>query len=180
MEPTAGLATPLTRPDKLGILAKELKMLSKLAAPLLAAGTGVVLEAELILAAGLATVLLAMLSIAGGAEEAEGTGAVGAEPPMEVANPANDGMLVAMMSVTPASVGKPLAAGGGASSPEEAGTVMSSSDMRHLSIKHAGLLPDPATLRVSLHLIREGDYHSKGSAVINNMSHTITERRLSQ
>lgn len=71
-----------------------------------------------------------MLSIEGGVEEVEGTGAVGAEPPIEVANPANDGMLVAMMSVTPASVGKPLArsdtlkAGGGASSPEEVDTVM--------------------------------------------------------
>lgn len=73
--------------------------------------------------------LLAMLSTGGAVEEAEGTGAVGAEPPMDVANPANDGMLVVMMSVTPASVGKPLAAGGGASSPEGAGTVMSSSDM---------------------------------------------------
>lgn len=57
MELTAGL---LTMPDKLGIFANELRMLSKLAAPLLAAGTGVVLEAEFKLAAaGLATVLAA-------------------------------------------------------------------------------------------------------------------------
>lgn len=42
----------------------------------------------------------------GGAEGA-GAGAVGALPPMEVANPAKDGMLVAMMSVTLARVGKP-------------------------------------------------------------------------
>lgn len=55
MELTAGLATLLTMPDKLGILAKELKILSKLAAPLLAAGTG---EFKLA-AAGLATVLAA-------------------------------------------------------------------------------------------------------------------------
>lgn len=79
--------------------------------------------------------LLATLSIEGGVEGAEGTGAVGAEPQMDVANPANDGMLVAMMSVTPVSVGKtmarsdPLKAGGGASSPEEEDTMMSSSDM---------------------------------------------------
>lgn len=79
--------------------------------------------------------LLATLSIEGAVEGAEGTGAVGAEPPMDVANPANNGMLVAMMSVTPASVGKTMArsdtlkAGGGASSPEEEDTVMSSSDM---------------------------------------------------
>lgn len=80
--------------------------------------------------------LLAMLSTEGGVEEAEGTGAVGAEPPIDVANPANDGMLVAMVSVTLASVGKPLArcdtlkaGGGGGASPEEADTVMSSSDM---------------------------------------------------
>lgn len=50
--------------------------------------------------------LLAMLSIDGGAEGAVRAGAVGAEPPMEVANPAKDGMLVAMRSVTPARVGK--------------------------------------------------------------------------
>lgn len=73
-----------------------------------------------------------MLSIEGGAEGAEGAGAVGAEPPMEVANPANDGMFVPMMSVTPARVGKttpPRGGGGGASSPAEEDTVMSSSDI---------------------------------------------------
>lgn len=44
----------------------------------------------------------------GGAEGARaGAGAVGALPPMEVTNPAKDGMLVAMMSVTLARIGKP-------------------------------------------------------------------------
>lgn len=42
----------------------------------------------------------------GGAEGA-GAGAVGMLPPMEVANPAKDGMLVPMTSVTLARVGKP-------------------------------------------------------------------------
>lgn len=61
MELTAGLATLPTMPDKLGILAKELKILSRLVAPVLAAGTGVVLEADfnIAAAAGLATVLAA-------------------------------------------------------------------------------------------------------------------------
>ncbi len=45
MELMAGLATLLTMPAKLGMLANELTMLSKLAAPVLAAGTGAVVEA---------------------------------------------------------------------------------------------------------------------------------------
>ncbi len=76
--------------------------------------------------------LLAMLSIEGGAEGAGGAGAVGVVPPIETANPASDGMLVAMMSVTPARVGKmpsrsePSRRGkGGATSPEEEETAMS-------------------------------------------------------
>lgn len=60
MELTAGLATLLTMPAKLGMLANELTILSNLAAPVLAAGTGVVLEAEFnVAAAGLATVVVA-------------------------------------------------------------------------------------------------------------------------
>lgn len=49
-----------------------------------------------------AAMLLAMLSMEGGAKGAEG---MGAEPQIEVANPANDGILVAMRSVTLARVG---------------------------------------------------------------------------
>lgn len=144
MELTAGLVTLLKMPAKLGMLANELTMLSKLAALELAAGTGVVVEVKFnIAAAGLATVLaapaklgmwvamlLAVLSMEGGAE---GVGAWVAEPPMEVANPANDGMLVAMMSVTPARVGKmtprPDPLRGGAPSSEEEDTVTSSPDV---------------------------------------------------
>lgn len=60
MELTVGLATPLTIPAKLGMLASEQIMLSKLAAPVLGAGTGMVAEAEFTVAAGgLATVLVA-------------------------------------------------------------------------------------------------------------------------
>lgn len=59
-ELTTGLATPLTIPAKLGMLASEQTMLSKLAALVLAAGTGVVAEAEFTVAAGgLATLLAA-------------------------------------------------------------------------------------------------------------------------
>lgn len=54
---TAGLATLLTRPAKPGMLANELTMLSKLTAPVLLAGTGVLVEVEFNEAvAGLATV----------------------------------------------------------------------------------------------------------------------------
>lgn len=75
----------------------------------------------------LAAMLWVMVPIKGGAEGdgAVGGGAEGAEPPMEVANPANDGMLLAMMSVMPPRVGKttawsePVGGGGGASSPLE-------------------------------------------------------------
>lgn len=57
-ELTAGLAIPLTIPAKVGMLASEQTMLSKLAT--LAAGTGVVAEAEFTVAAGgLATLLAA-------------------------------------------------------------------------------------------------------------------------
>lgn len=151
MELTAGLAIPFIIPAKLGMLANELKMLSKLAAPVLAAGTvvveeagfkvaapalaagtGVVVEAGFkLVAAGLATVLaaaaklgmwaamlLAMLSTDRGVVGPGGVGGSGgAEPPMAAATPANDGILAAMMSVTPVSVGKMKpwseAAGGG-------------------------------------------------------------------
>lgn len=58
-ELTAGLATPLTIPAKLGMLASEQRMLSKLEALVLAAGTGVVTEAFTVAAGGLATLLAA-------------------------------------------------------------------------------------------------------------------------
>lgn len=84
----------------------------------LAAAPGVLVGAERFeTASGLATVLTApaklgmllemlveMVSMVGGAEGAL-VGA-GLEPPMELASPANDGMLLAMMSVIPARVGK--------------------------------------------------------------------------
>lgn len=75
-----------------------------------------------------------MLSTKGGAEGGGRAEELGAEPLMEVASPANEGMLLAMMSVIPASVGKttpwsdPAGAGGGASSPlDGTDAVMSSS-----------------------------------------------------
>lgn len=97
------------------MFANELTMLSKLAALVLAAGTGVEEEAGFDVAvAGFAMalavpaklgmwaeMLLAMLFMEGGAE-----GAGGAEPPMAAATPANEGMFAAMKSVTPARVGK--------------------------------------------------------------------------
>lgn len=95
-------------------------MLSSLIASVFAADAGVVVKVLFGFAlAGLATslaaparlgmraeILLATLSTEGGAE-GSGPGAVGAFPPMEVANPAKDEMLVAMTSVTLARVGKP-------------------------------------------------------------------------
>lgn len=75
-----------------------------------------------------------MLFIEGGAEGGGRAEELGAEPPMEVASPASDGMVLAMMSVMPARVGKttpwsdPARDGGGASSPlEGTDAVMSSS-----------------------------------------------------
>lgn len=144
VELTAGLATLLTIPAKIGMLANELTMLSKLAVAVLAAGTGEVEEAEFnVAAAGLATVsaapaklgiwaemLLAMLLMEGGAERGgEGVGPLmGAGPLMEAATSARDGMLIAMMSVTPARDGKtpPRGGRGRASSPKEEDTVTSS------------------------------------------------------
>lgn len=74
--------------------------------------------------------LLTMLSIGGGAEGAKGMGTAEAEPLMELANPANDGMLVAMISVMPARVReRSLRGGGGAFSPAEVNAVMSSLDI---------------------------------------------------
>ena len=177
-------------------------MLSKLTAPVLLAGTGVLVEVEFNVAvAGLATVLaapaklgmwsamlLAMLPIDGGAEGAIGAGAVGAEPPMEVANPAKDGMLVAMKSVTPARVGKtgsrsdPTEAGkGGASWPEEKDiswwtekptnqTNTSQRPGERQTCKH-NLLSD--FQNKDLRKIPEGYFHNKSPCI-------ITEGRLSQ
>lgn len=75
-----------------------------------------------------------MLSTEGGAGGGGRAEKLGAEPPMEVASPASEGMLLAMMSVMPARVGKPTPrsdpspAGGGASSPlDGTDAVMSSS-----------------------------------------------------
>lgn len=69
--------------------------------------------------------LFAILDIEGGAEGPGGAGTAGVEPPIEAANPASAGMLVVMMSVTLARVGKALpwsdllrGGRGGASSPE--------------------------------------------------------------
>lgn len=111
---TAGLATLLTIPAKPDMLANELTMLSKLAAP----GTGVLEGPEFNVAAdGLATMLavpaklgmwaamlLAIMSMEGGAVGTEGVGE-GVEPPMVAATPANEGMLVVIMSATSARVG---------------------------------------------------------------------------
>lgn len=74
--------------------------------------------------------LLAMLSIGGGAGGTKGTGKTDAEPLMELATPANDGMLVAMISVMPARVRETSPRGrGGAFSPAEGDAVMSSLDI---------------------------------------------------
>lgn len=133
VELTVGSVTLLIKPVKLGKLASELTIFSRLTELALASDTGVAVEAE----CGVGAAELAMPFING---EAVGGGRVedvGAEPPMEEANPANEGMLLAMMSVMPARVGKtapwsePAGAGGGASSPSVgANTVMSSSAHR--------------------------------------------------
>lgn len=97
-----GLARLLTILAKLGILTRELKMLSKLAPPTLAADSDLKLEAGL---------SVAVLSIEGGAEGADktwGAGRVWAEPVIEETTPATDGMLVVMLSETSASVGKTI------------------------------------------------------------------------
>lgn len=148
-ESTAGSATLLTIPAKPGMLASELTILSSLAALLAAAASGVLVGAGLCGAAWLATaptapaklgmlieMSLAMASMEGGGGGGAEGALVGAElePPMELASPANEGMLLAMMSVIPDSVGKtpPLVDPprvGGASSPEGGDTVTSSSDI---------------------------------------------------
>lgn len=102
----ADAAVP-TFPDRLGMLANELTMLSKLGAP----GAGV--EED-----GLATVLTAPAKLGMVlAITSKAAGAEGADPAMAVATPANDGMFEAMMLATPARVGYVAAAGRG-SSPE--------------------------------------------------------------
>lgn len=70
--------------------------------------------------------LSATLSMGDGAEGTEGPGIAEAEPLMELANPASDGMLVAMISVMPARVMELSPRGrGGAFSPAEMNVVMS-------------------------------------------------------
>lgn len=145
VELAAGLAILLIMPVKLGTLASELTIASRLTALAGASGTagavgagGAVAELATALAVPaklgmLAAMLLAMLSIKGGAEGDGRAEEVGAAPPMEVARPANEGMLLAMMSVMPARVGKPTSrsgpagAGGGASSPLGGTDVLASS-----------------------------------------------------
>lgn len=142
-----GLAMSATTPVKLGTLAREFIIFSRLTWLALASGSGVAGEVDFDVAAAelatafavpsklgmLAAMLSAMLSTKGGAEGGGTAGALGAEPPMEVANPANEGMLLAMMSVIPARVGKttpwsdPGGAGGGASSPLEGTNTAASS-----------------------------------------------------
>lgn len=113
-ELSAMLPMLLTIPVKLGMLASELRMLPKLSA-----GAGVVEgagfnAAALVLTtggdeldeAGLATRLASAKSGMWVAMLFKEGGGGGVEPPMVAAIPANDGMLVAMMSVTPAKVGK--------------------------------------------------------------------------
>lgn len=128
-ELTVGSGTLLTKPVKLGTLASELTIFSRLTELVLA-----VVPSE----QGLLVALLnPVLFVNGGAEGGGRVEAGGAETPMEVANPANEGMLLAMMSVMPASVGKtapwsdPARDGGRASSPSVgADAVMSSSAKR--------------------------------------------------
>lgn len=118
VELAAGLAILLLKPVKLGTLAIESKIVSRLTEFAWASGTadgaeagGAVAELATWLAVPsklgmLAAILEAMLSSEGGAEGGGRAEELGAEPPMEVASPANDGMLLAMMSVMPARVGK--------------------------------------------------------------------------
>lgn len=118
MELTVGSVTLLMKPVKLGKLASELTIFSRLTELALASGTVVAVETD----CGVGAAELAMLFINGGAVGGGRVEEVGAEPPMEEANPANEGMLLAMMSVMPARVGKAApwsepGAGGGASSP---------------------------------------------------------------
>lgn len=133
VELTVASVTLLIKPVKLGKLASELTIFSRLTEFALASGTGVAVEAG----CGVGAAELSMLFINGGAVGGGRVEEGGAEPPMEEANPANEGMLLAMMSVMPARVGKtapwsePARAGGGASSPSVGtNTVMSSSAHR--------------------------------------------------
>lgn len=133
VELTVGSVTLLIKPVILGKLASELTIFSRLTELALASGTVVAVDADCCVGAA----ELAMLFINGGTVGGGRVEEVGAEPPMEEANPANEGMLLAMMSVMPDRVGKtapwsePARAGGGASSPlVGTNTVMSSSAHR--------------------------------------------------
>lgn len=133
-ELTAGPGTLLTKPVKLGTLASELTIFSRLTELVLAVAELATVASEQGL---LAALLNPVLFVNGGAEGGGRVEAGVADPPMEVANPANEGMLLAMMSVMPARVGKtapwsdPAGDGGGASSPSVgADAVVSSSAKR--------------------------------------------------
>lgn len=129
LELTVGSVTLLIKSVKVGKLASELTIFSRLTELVLASGTGVAVEAV----CDVGGAELARLFINGGAEEGGRVEEVGAEPPMEVANPANEGMLLAMMSVMPTRVGKtgpwskPAGARGGASSPSGGTNTVTSS-----------------------------------------------------
>lgn len=143
IELTAGL--PIFMPVKLGTLASELTIVSRVTEFACASGTADAVEADGAVAdvvtalavpskLGMLAAILEATLVKDGADGGGRVEELGAEPPMAVASPANEGMLLAMMSVMPARVGKagpwsdPAGAGGGASSPlEGTDAVMSSS-----------------------------------------------------
>lgn len=106
-----GLGTLVPIFATLGLLADELRMLSRLMLEgrfsAAEGGLTTVLAAPAKLGI-CAAMLVAMLSMEGGAEgagEAGGMGGMSLEPLMEATTSAKDGMLVAIMSETPARVG---------------------------------------------------------------------------
>lgn len=145
VELTGGLAILQIMSVKLGTLASELTIVSRLTEFASVSGSAGAVEADGAVAESAtalavpsklgmwAAILWARLSTKGGVEGRGRAEELGAEPLMEVASPASDGMLLAMMSVMPARVGKttswsdPAWAGGGAPSPlEGTDAVMSS------------------------------------------------------
>lgn len=111
LELTVGLGTLVPILAKMGLLADELRMLSKLmlegrfSAAEVGFRTVLAAPAKLGMCTAMLVAMLSREGAAEGAGEAGGTGGMSVEPLMEAAASAKEGMLVAMMSETPARVG---------------------------------------------------------------------------